>query len=220
MKSKKKAATTAAPESGKAPVIRVAESQILANEVQVASKRGVRRRVDLAAKLDKPVLEAEMPWELGKQCGNNRDWGVYVYGTGLGDEVTGSTCRVPGTLLVLLAGVGMVGCGQQGPRRYDLFGQVTYEGKPVPMGEISLDPAERGVGGGFAPITDGRFDTSVDGRGHLGGEHRVRIVGFSGWVDPNDPDRGAIPLAEPYETTLELPTNTNTMVFEVSARQE
>lgn len=148
------------------------------------------------------------------------------FGTGLMDllstlENSLMICRSSmrlGALLVLLAGVCVVGCGQKGPRRYDLSGQVTYQGEPVPMGEISFDPVDpQGVGGGFAPINDGKFDTSVDGRGHLGGEHRVQIVGFSGWVDPNDHDKGAVPMFPPYETTIDLPTNTDNMDFEVPA---
>ncbi|MEX0793342.1 MAG: hypothetical protein WD045_09415 [Pirellulaceae bacterium] len=114
-----------------------------------------------------------------------------------------------------------LGCSpDSGVTRYNVTGQVTYNGVPVPMGEISFDPLEQGIGGGFAPINDGRFDTTIDGRGHLGGEHRVQIVGFKGWIDPSDPDKGAIPLFTPYETTVDFSNGTSTMDFEVPSVTE
>lgn len=120
--------------------------------------------------------------------------------------------------LALAAIVAAAGCGPGGPKRYSLSGQITFDGNPVPMGDISFDPVEPGIGGGFAPIKDGRFDTNVEGRGHLGGSHRVHIVGFKGWVDPDDPDKGAIPMFPPYETTIDLPTKGSTMDFEVPGK--
>ena len=72
------------------PVIRAGVSQILVDDVRVASKSGVQRKVHPAAKLDKPVLEAEMPWEMGKEYDDGRDRRVYIYGTVLGDEETGT----------------------------------------------------------------------------------------------------------------------------------
>lgn len=113
----------------------------------------------------------------------------------------------------------MAGCGQQGPRRYDLSGEITHEEAPVPMGEITFDPTEEGVSGGYAAIEDGQYDTTGQGRGHLGGSHTVRIYGFTGYVDPEDPDSGRIPMFPPYETILELPEKTSTMDFEVPGEE-
>lgn len=98
-----------------------------------------------------------------------------------------------------------------------MSGNVTFEGKPVPSGTVSFEPAEKGVGGGFAPIKDGKYDTAVDGRGHLGGEHTVQIVGFEGVEDPDSPNPTAKPMFAPYKTTIELPEETTTRDFEVPA---
>ena len=119
---------------------------------------------------------------------------------------------LPLVLIALAAG-----CGQSGPERYRMSGSVTFDGKPVPAGEVQFEPAEKGIGGGFAPIRDGKYDTDDDGRGHLGGEHRVQIVGFDGLVDPNNPDSAAKVMFAPYNTTLDLEAKTTTMDFEVPA---
>jgi len=109
------------------------------------------------------------------------------------------------------------GCGSSGPDRYRMSGSVTFDGKPVPVGDIQFEPTEKGIGGGSAPIKDGKYDTAVQGRGHLGGEHRVQIVGFDGLVDPNNPDSAAKVMFAPYSTTLNLEAKTTTMDFEVPA---
>lgn len=84
------AAIHGAAESAAVAVIRAGESQIFVDDVRIASKSGVRRKVHPAAKLDKPVLEAEMPWELGKEYENGRERRVYIYGTVLRDEDSGT----------------------------------------------------------------------------------------------------------------------------------
>ena len=119
---------------------------------------------------------------------------------------------LPLVLIALAAG-----CSQSGPERYRMSGNVTFDGKPVPAGDVQFEPTEKGIGGGFAPIKDGKYDTAVNGRGHLGGEHRVQVVGFDGLVDPSNPDSAAKVMFAPYNTTLDLPTKTTTKDFEVPA---
>ena len=109
----------------------------------------------------------------------------------------------------------VAGCGPSGPQRYRMSGTVTFEGEPVAEGEVQFEPVQRGFGGGFAPVKDGKYDTNIDGRGHLGGEHRVQVVGFGGVVDPTNPASAAIPMFEPYKVTLDLPEKTTERDFEV-----
>jgi len=117
------------------------------------------------------------------------------------------------TAVLLLAG-----CGPSGPRRFHLSGTVTFRGQPVSSGTISFDPVEPGVGGGFAFIVDGVYDTADGGRGHLGGKHVVRITGDTGkLLDPGNPDLGTAQLFPTYETTLDLPQRRDTKDFEVPA---
>lgn len=110
----------------------------------------------------------------------------------------------------------LAGCsGGDDLERYHISGIVTYQGKPVPVGNVAFEPEKKGIGGGFAPIKDGKYDTSVDGRAHLGGKHKISIVGFDGVADPNDPDSPAVPMFHPYKTEVTLSTETGTMDFEI-----
>src|SRR5690349_16503455 len=113
--------------------------------------------------------------------------------------------------LVLFGVVLTCGCSS-GDRVYQLSGNVTYDGKPVPAGHIIFEPdnnAGATGGSGFAKIKDGHYDTSIlDGRGVLGGPHIVRIQGLDGVV------RGellnGIPLFQEYVTTADLPKGNGT----------
>lgn len=83
-------------------------------------------------------------------------------------------CNIGLGILVLFV---VVGCsGQDGPRRYHLSGTVTHDGQPVQEGSISFFPQEQaGVAVGFATIVNGKYDTKVGGRGHIGGPHEIQI---------------------------------------------
>ena len=110
------------------------------------------------------------------------------------------------------------GCRERGPRRYHISGTVRFHGQPVPHGTISFDPESQGLGGGFAAIQNGEFDTSQEGRGHLGGRHRIRITGSDGTLlNPSNPDSGHRQLFPPYETTADLPAKPSSLDFEVPA---
>lgn len=96
--------------------------------------------------------------------------------------------------LVLVATCVAGGCGSSSEvQRYSLSGTVTYQGKPVPNGMISFEPTEAGLGGGFAPIRNGKYSTDEDGRGHLSGVTKVKISGFEATARSSDPE--AVPDA-------------------------
>jgi hypothetical protein len=117
---------------------------------------------------------------------------------------------------VMLTCVVAVGCGKGGPRRYDLSGTVTFQGAPLPAGTISFDGEGNSMGGGYASIDNGRFDTAQTGRGHFGGVHEVTIVGTDGKrVNPDDPDSGMRSLFPPHVMKADLPKRSGTMDFEV-----
>ncbi len=89
---------------------------------------------------------------------------------------------VAAVALLVLGG----GCATDpGPKRTRLTGGVTYDGQPIPYGEVLFTPdAAKQNGGpqGFAQIRDGRYDTasSADGKGVGGGPTILRVTGFSG----------------------------------------
>lgn len=93
---------------------------------------------------------------------------------------------VPAWRLGVLACVALVvslqaGCGNSGVQRYRLSGMVTYDGKPVPAGQLRFEPnVSKGGKGpiGFAQIRDGAFDTDDQGKGPVVGPMRVLVRGY------------------------------------------
>jgi len=133
----------------------------------------------------------------------------------------------PGRPLVVVAAVvvfGLLsgGCGSkgEGPERYPIFGAVTYQGKPVPVGTILFQPdAAKGGDGPSAefPIKDGKF-RSDQGEGTLGGPHLVYINGTTGEAVIL-PDGMKIPEGKPlfssYRTEVDLPRERYEKNFDV-----
>jgi len=71
------------------PIIGKGVRQIFADDVLIASKSGVERKVHAAAKLERPVLEASAPWEIGATVKGQADRRLYIYGTVLRDAASG-----------------------------------------------------------------------------------------------------------------------------------
>ena len=80
------------------------------------------------------------------------------------------------TLPFAIAVVIFMGCGQSGPRRVDVSGNVTLNGQPLAEGSIRLVPFDGGLTAGSA-IEDGRFHIAKH-EGPVAGEYRVEIVSF------------------------------------------
>lgn len=72
-----------------APLLKKGEKQLFVDDLMIKKKRGLTRVVHPAKKLERPVLEAEMPWEIKDKEGF-LDKRVNIYGTVLRDEKTGS----------------------------------------------------------------------------------------------------------------------------------
>jgi hypothetical protein len=126
-----------------------------------------------------------------------------------------------GSLAALVIGLLLVsGCGPRGPALYDLSGQVTHNGKPIPEGEITIEPdaAKNNTGPqAVAKIKAGRYATE-EGMGIVGGPSVVRISGFDG-VPVGESSVGT-PLFDQYETQVDLPKQDGTKDFDVPAAQE
>lgn len=108
----------------------------------------------------------------------------------------------------------LVGCG--GERTYNISGMVTFQGKPVPAGQIVFEPDSSAGNKGaaaFAKIKDGHYDTSSEGRGTVGGPHLVRIHGRDGI--PRGELLNGLPLFRDYQTKVELPKKSGEQNFEV-----
>ncbi|MEX0642798.1 MAG: hypothetical protein WD468_08870 [Pirellulales bacterium] len=99
------------------------------------------------------------------------------------------------------------GCGEIGPPRSALWGNVTWKGQPVPRGIIFFGPnVSKGNSGpqGFALIHDGVFDTRQSpGKGCVAGPHIVQIHGCNGQNIRDERPYGD-ELFAPYETSLDV----------------
>lgn len=86
----------------------------------------------------------------------------------------GASSRCIALLLLLLA-MGLSGCGDDGPPRGKVSGQVTLDGAPLPQGSILFVPIEgnKGVAAG-GQIVDGKYSLTGDAGVSLGA-NRVEI---------------------------------------------
>lgn len=83
----------------------------------------------------------------------------------------------------LLAALALTGCSQgSGQARNRAHGAITFDGKPIPFGDIVISPdgTKKNSGAqGFANIRDGRYDTgAAGGKGYGGGPAIVKVTGF------------------------------------------
>jgi hypothetical protein len=70
-------------------------------------------------------------------------------------------------LAALLPMLAAVGCGGS---KSTVTGDVTLDGKPLPMGNITFVPAKGGTGGGGEPIKDGKYTIKV-----VPGDYKVTV---------------------------------------------
>ena len=138
-------------------------------------------------------------------------------------DYTKSVSRGAARLGVALALVGLLvltGCGDSGPPRYHLSGTITHGGQPIPAGSITFMPDTTKGNSGPAvsvDIVDGRFDTKVKGKGHVGGPHVVKVIALDKAADGDDEFGGSFPMFPPYEMNVDLPAEDGTRDLEVPA---
>ena len=122
-------------------------------------------------------------------------------------------CGCGWALLLLVA----CGCGGQ----YTISGTVTYDGKPVPCGEIVLtpDPEKGNSGPGLLlRIEDGHYQT-VDQRGQVGGAYSARISGYKAPEPGPSMSRCGYPIFVDYVVAVELPRGEAVHDFVVPPQQ-
>lgn len=114
-------------------------------------------------------------------------------------------------VLMALVVLACAACGSEGPVRYDLSGAVTYNGQPVPGGEVILTPdaSQGNTGpGSFATIKHGRYETFRD-KGTIGGPHVVTVVGYKD-VPGEVPEDKLEQLFPPLQFRIDLPRHSGT----------
>ena len=114
--------------------------------------------------------------------------------------------RLSFALAIVIGLAAVAGCGK---KQGQLSGTVTFQGKPVPDGEIMLTPDDKRGNQGpgvLVAIKDGKFQTPTT-RGHWGGAYLATISGY----------RGTDTLFSNYEMQIELPEGDATYDFEIPA---
>ena len=72
-------------------------------------------------------------------------------------------CRCSVSLLVLLAGISLVGCGgSQGPATYPVQGTITFDGVPVAQGQIIFRPVDTQLLPQAVNFTDGKYTVRLN----------------------------------------------------------
>jgi hypothetical protein len=77
---------------------------------------------------------------------------------------------------LLLGVVALAGCGS-GPRLLHVFGNITFEGKPIENGTIEFIPADGTPGPSMgSSIKDGKYEIAKTKGPHENGVYQVRIT--------------------------------------------
>jgi len=93
---------------------------------------------------------------------------------------------------ILPALAALIGCGPKGPQRYEHWGTVTWQDKPIPAGILYFDPDTSPPGNdgpqGFAVIKDGKYDTRLREESGPGtGRYVIRVDAADGIAAPEAP---------------------------------
>ncbi len=82
---------------------------------------------------------------------------------------------------VLVMGL-LFGCKEAEQKRNRVSGTATFDGKPIPFGDVLFTPdaTKKNSGAqGIANIRNGKYDTSAQGgKGYGGGPAVIRVTGF------------------------------------------
>ena len=126
-------------------------------------------------------------------------------------------------LIVVTLGVTMmiIGCGKSGPKKYNISGEVTFQGKPVPVGQVLFQPdISQGNKGPscVVAIKNGFYDTSTSGSGHIGGAHVAVISGGADQSNLPPEEQGSGMMFREVRIKLDLPKSESVQDIEVPAR--
>lgn len=124
------------------------------------------------------------------------------------------------SLLAALAAT--VGCsGDAGPRRHAVRGTVTFQGKPVPSGEVTFEPDARAGNKGpasWGEIRSGKYSIGR-AKGHLGGAYIIRVTGFGAETFETADGPAPVTLVEGYVERCELPRGDAVRDIDASPRR-
>ncbi|MBA4191923.1 MAG: hypothetical protein C0467_28420 [Planctomycetaceae bacterium] len=123
------------------------------------------------------------------------------------------------TFAVAVSVIATLGCGDRGGRSV-IEGRVTWEGKPVPAGQVVFEPdPDRGGKGpaGVATIQDGHFRTNPE-FGAVAGPHIARFR-FGDGKGVNDMQPFGRPICPEFTETVDLGGKATTINFELPLKK-
>jgi hypothetical protein len=113
--------------------------------------------------------------------------------------------KLSAAVWVALATMTLAGCGEDGPHRIHVAGNVTWKGQPIPSGYVTFSPdVKQGNTGpqGIAWIKEGKFDTRFSkGRGASPGAQVMHVYGYDG-VNPSEEHPWGAPIFLRYESSI------------------
>ncbi len=119
--------------------------------------------------------------------------------------------------LLSLALLVFSGCGSgTAVERNNVSGSATFDGKPIVYGSIQFIPQHgesEAAPTGSAVIENGKYTTSVDGQGIVGGPHEIRITAYPSKPAENEDETVEVAAVEPLfvsytiEAIIEPPTH-------------
>ena len=101
-------------------------------------------------------------------------------------------------LAVFAAGCG----GPEGPERFGVWGDATYEGEPIPHAILVFSNQETQYDT-VMNIEDGYYE-NYDGKGHTGGKFRVTVEAWTKMAEPWEDDAPKL-FAGVYNKEIQLP---------------
>ncbi|UUO07788.1 hypothetical protein M4951_05625 [Blastopirellula sp. J2-11] len=125
--------------------------------------------------------------------------------------------------LLLIGGIALPGCWSESSDQIVISGEATYDGKPIPVGELIFTPdTKQGNKGpqGRAKIKDGKFTTAGSGRDVVGGPYQVELKAFDGVAFEGRElvvEEGK-PLFGSVRSQIDLPLKTATLKVEVTTQ--
>ncbi|MCA8993502.1 MAG: hypothetical protein KDA88_16055 [Planctomycetaceae bacterium] len=121
------------------------------------------------------------------------------------------TSKLPLLLLSATCIAMASGCGGPDVKLDHVSGTVTFDGKPVPYGQIQFVPNkqhDQSGPAGSAEIVDGKFSTENGGKGLVFGSYSVRITAFSAkppQTEGESAEEAAVtPLFTGYEMEMDV----------------
>ncbi|EAQ78319.1 hypothetical protein DSM3645_18321 [Blastopirellula marina DSM 3645] len=127
--------------------------------------------------------------------------------------------------LLLIGVIALSGCWSQPSDQIVISGEATYDGKPIPVGELIFTPdTKKGNKGpqGRAKIQQGKFTTAGSGRDIVGGPYQVELKAFDGVAFEGRElvvEEGK-PLFGSVRSPIDLPLKTATLHVEVTTHQD